>query len=53
MLNQQPHDKGRGQGKTTLVEKSYRQETKNQRMSSAPEPEVLMQNIEGYNDNDQ
>ena len=46
-LHQQPHQQSRRDGKAALIEKADGHEAKDQRMRRAPEPNILVQDVEG------
>src|SRR5262245_29544133 len=51
VLNQQPHHEGRSNTEKAMIEKPDRYEPKDKRMWCAPEPPVLMQDIQCDNGN--
>jgi hypothetical protein len=53
VFHQQPHDQRAGDAKNRLIEQANRYETKNQRVSRSPEPEVLVKKVKHKHDKEQ
>jgi hypothetical protein len=51
MFYQHPEDQGRRHCKARVIKKSYGNKTEDERVSRAPEPYVLVQNVESANNN--
>ena len=53
VFHEQPHYEGGRCREAGLIEQPYGNKAEDQRMSSPPEPDVLVKHIENYDDNDQ
>src|SRR6185369_15180394 len=48
-LHQQPHEQRRGDREGPMIEKAYRHKAKDEWVGRAPEPEILVQDVEHDN----